>query len=100
MEAEQNDRNNFVSKALSFKDIVSVQEQNCELSPIDVNTAARDFTALQYALFIALFVQVKLPISNGDATKQMTRHFHIKNTDRFLARSPLLRLRGGSSMTR
>ncbi|KAI9560815.1 hypothetical protein GHT06_011767 [Daphnia sinensis] len=35
-----------------------IEEQDCDLSPIDVTTAERDFTALQYALFIALFIQV------------------------------------------
>lgn len=37
-----------------------IEEQDCDLSPIDVTTAERDFTALQYALFIALFIQVKI----------------------------------------
>ena len=47
---------------VSLKSVVTVDGQDCELTPIDVNTAERDFTALQYALFISLFVQVKITI--------------------------------------
>jgi hypothetical protein len=34
------------------------EEVDCEATPIDPATADRDFTALQYALFIVLFVNV------------------------------------------
>ncbi|EFX72629.1 hypothetical protein DAPPUDRAFT_325973 [Daphnia pulex] len=42
----------------SLWDSPVAREQDCDLSPIDVTTAERDFTALQYALFISLFIQV------------------------------------------
>ena len=44
---------------VSLKNVTVYEEQDCELSPINVSTAQEDFTALQYALFIALFIQVK-----------------------------------------
>lgn len=55
VESDQSPMKSFVS----YKNVSTVEGQDCELSPIDITTADRDFTALQYALFVSLFVQVR-----------------------------------------
>lgn len=52
--------NNIYKTASSYKGGVIRAEEDCDLSPINEETAERDFLALQYALFISLFIQVKV----------------------------------------
>lgn len=65
----------------AHRDVETFDEQDCELSPINVSTANRDFTALQYALFVSLFIQVSYHLLTTRllfVTKENVRHLKKK----------------------